>query len=158
MNSLVDIDGPIDLGRSDWHQITQEQIDAFGRATFDMDPMHVDPEWAKREGPFGGTVAFGFQTMSMLTNFSHQIFGEWAERFPELKYALNYGFDSLRLMSPVPVGRRIRGHFVLNDAQDRKGGGTTLTIRATVEIEGEEKPALVGDWKFVAYPREAAPA
>lgn len=117
--------------------------------------MHVDPTWAAQNGPFGGTVAFGFQTMSLLTYFSHQIFNRWTERYPALRYALNYGFDRLRLVAPVPVGSRIRGRFFLVGVEP-KGTGQLLRIAATIEIEGSERPAMTADWLFVAYPRAEA--
>ena len=93
--------------------------------------------------------------MSLLTFFSHQIFDQWTDRYPSLRYALNYGFDRLRLVAPVPVGARIRGRFTLVGVEP-KGEGQLLRIAATVEIEGAGRPALTGDWLFVAYPEARA--
>jgi acyl dehydratase len=136
-----------DLGRSEWLTITQEMITDFGRVTLDGDdPMHNDPVWAKEQGPFGGIVSYGFLTLSLLTYFSHQI-----TKHELLKYALNYGFDRVRIISPVPVGSRIRGHFVVGDVARRSDGGWQTKINVTVEIEGQEKPALTAEWLSISY-------
>jgi acyl dehydratase len=152
--TLIPFDGETELGFTKWHTITQEQIDLFAEASLDHDPMHVDVEHAAN-GPFGTTLAFGFQTMSLLTFFSHQIFSEWAEKFPALAYALNYGFDRVRLVAPVPVNSRIRAHFTLKDVQPKGETGTLMKINARIEIEGSDRPALTAEWLFVAYPEDA---
>jgi acyl dehydratase len=109
--------------------------------------MHLDPEWSRENTPFGGTIAAGFWTTSMLIPMSHDIgfieeFGRKAERF----YALNYGCNRLRLIAPVPVGKRIRGHMTLRDWREKGGGKYLFVTDVEVEIEGEDKPALVAEW------------
>lgn len=136
---------------SDWVQITQDLIDAFSRATLDPDPMHVDPEWAA-SGPFGGTIAFGFQTMSMLTYLLHSAMQNEPHRDLTRGYYLNYGFDRLRLVSPVPVGSRIRGRFRIADRQTDDKGRTIATFDVTIEREGAERPALAARWLGVWVP------
>ena len=137
-----------DLGHSDWLTITQEMITQFGKVTLDGDdPMHNDPVWSKEQGPFGTIVAYGFLTMSLLTYFSHQI-----TKHEHLKYALNYGFDRVRIISPVRVGSRIRAHFATGDVDIRSDGGRKTKINVTIEIEGEQKPALTAEWLSISYP------
>lgn len=135
---------------SDWITVTQDDIDLFARATRDPDPMHVDPQWAAEKGPFQTTVAFGFYTLSLITHMSHAS-GIWSDDV----YALNYGFDRLRFVAPVPVDSRIRGRFELNSSESRPDGSMLTRTAVTVEIEGQEKPALVADWLGVAYPPQA---
>ncbi len=137
-----------DLGYSEWLTITQEMITQFGKVTLDGDdPMHNDPVWAEKEGPFGTIVAYGFLTMSLLTYFSHQI-----TKHELLRYALNYGFDRVRIISPVPVGSQIRAHFATGDIDVRSDGGRKTKINVTIEIEGQQKPALTAEWLSVSYP------
>ena len=93
-----------ELGVSDWFEVQQAMMDEFARSTNDHDKLHTSPEWAARETPYGGTIAFGFWTLSMLTHFSHEI-GMWPV---DAAYALNYGLDRVRWVQPVPVGSRIR--------------------------------------------------
>lgn len=135
------------IGTSEWLLIDQARIDAFARATDDPDPMHVDPAWCARESPFGTTIAFGFLTMSLLTHLSHQALG-WINSTgaDDGGYALNYGFDRLRLVEPVPVGSRIRAHFVLREFTEVRPGEFRSKYGVTVEIEGRDRPALVADW------------
>lgn len=128
---------------SDWVEVTQELIDKFAEATLDPDWMHIDPERARREG-FDGTIAFGFWTMSMLTYFLRVTTG--SEYPPGAAYGFNYGFDRVRLMSPVPVGSRIRNHSTVIRLEHRGGGNYLLSSENRVEIEGEEKPAMVAVW------------
>lgn len=154
--ALVAAEAGQDLGRSDWLLVTQEMVNRFGEATLDLDPMHVDADWAKA-GPFGQTIAFGFLTMSLLTHLLHQTLGSSSERYdPSLGYYLNYGFDRLRLVAPVPVGSRIRGCFkvaeVRHDERDRK----VVKFAVRVEIEGGERLALIGDWLTIWVPPENA--
>lgn len=131
-----------EIGVSGWHPVTQEQVDRFADVTRDHDWMHVDPERARRELPYGGTISFGFYTLSLLTAFSHEV-GLWPDG---ADYGLNYGLNKVRWMAPVPVGGRIRGRFVLESFEPHPSGGFLSTTRATVEIEGEDKPAMVAEW------------
>jgi acyl dehydratase len=136
---------------SEWLSVEQASIDQFGQATLDSDWMHVDPERAKRDGPFGGTVAFGFWTLSMLTYFMRNAGGR---NYPEgALYGLNYGFDRVRLIEPVLVGERIRNRSKLVDIAERGEGHFLVKTENTIEIDGKEKPAMVAEWLFVlVYP------
>lgn len=133
------------LGVSSWFAIDQARIDGFGATTDDPDPMHVDPEWAREHSPFRGTVSFGFLTMSLLTTLYHEVM-QYSRGGDQGGYGLNYGFDSMRLVSPVPVGSRIRGRFGLLGIEDRPDHRYLLRIDTRIEIEDQEKPALVGEW------------
>jgi acyl dehydratase len=132
---------------SEWFVVEQALVDKFGEATCDSDWMHTDPARARQEGPFGGTIAFGFWTVSMMTYFARQTMGR---DYPEgALYGLNYGFDRVRLMSPVPVGSRIRNRMRLIDVEDRGNGGYLVKTSNTIEVEGVEKPAMVAEWLFL---------
>jgi acyl dehydratase len=143
------------VGTSRWIAVDQPMIDAFGRATLDPDPMHIDPAWARQHGPFGGTIAFGFLTISLLTHLLHDALGSAPNRDSyERGYYLNYGFDRLRLVSPVKAGARVRGVFRLagRDVDERQR--YVATFDCTLEIEDEERPALVATWLTVWVPPE----
>jgi len=130
------------VGQSPWFRVDQERIDNFARNTNDWDHMHVDPEWCQQNSPFGKPIAFGFQTLSMLT----YLLNEAIPRPDNQAYALNYGFDRVRLISPVMVDSEIRATFVLKDVA-RKNDKTTLnTLITTVEVKDQVKPALIADW------------
>lgn len=107
--------------------------------------MHVDPEWAARHSPFGCTICFGFLTLSLLTRFSHEILGWPTGRHADF-YALNYGFDRVRFVAPVPVDSRIRCHMTLLEAQERTVGQILLKYGIEIEIENESRPALTAEW------------
>ena len=129
---------------SDWFTVSQEMIDQFGESTGDMDWLHTDPERAKRESPFGGTIAMGFWTISMLTYFCRQAFGQ---DYPDgALYGLNYGFDRIRLIAPVPVGSRIRNQMRLLNVEERGAGRFLVKTENRVEVEGVEKPAMIAEW------------
>ena len=136
---------------SEWLTVDQARIDQFGQSTLDSDWLHVDPERAKRDGPYGGTIAFGFWTLSMLTYFARNAGGR---DYPEgALYGLNYGFDRVRLIAPVRVGARIRNRSRVLDVEDRGEGRFLVKTENTIEIEGEGKPALVAEWLFMlVYP------
>ena len=135
------------IGTSPWLTIDQAMIDRFAAATLDPDPMHVDPEWCRAQSPFSTTIAFGFLTTSLLTYFSHQALG-WINTTgaDDGGYALNYGFDRLRLIAPVPVNSRIRAHFTLLVWDEVRPGEIRCKYGVTVEIEGSERPALAAEW------------
>jgi acyl dehydratase len=134
--------------------VTQDMIDRFGEATLDHDPMHVDPDWAAR-GPFGVTISFGFLTMSLLTHLLHATLGSDSSRYdPRQGYYLNYGFDRLRLITPVPVGSRIRGRFVMGEMRPDSQQRSVARFDVTLEIDGQERPALVAQWLTVWVPPE----
>lgn len=119
-------------------------MDEFATATHDPDWMHIDPVRARQEGPFDGTVAFGFWTLSMLTAFLRSTMGR--EYPPGVRYGFNYGLDRVRFMAPVPVGSRIRNHLEVTDVAERGEGRFVIRLHNRVEIDGEDKPAMVADW------------
>jgi acyl dehydratase len=132
---------------SPWLVVDQAMINKFGEATGDMDWMHTDPERASRESPFGGTVAFGFWTISLLTYFGRQTL---QRDYPgDALYGLNYGFDRLRLIAPVRVGKRIRCHIRLIDITDKGSGRYLVKSAYQVEVEDEPKPAMIAEWLFM---------
>jgi acyl dehydratase len=133
---------------SDWLLVEQSTIDKFGETTGDSDWIHTDPERAGRESPFGGTIAFGFWTISMMTYFGRQIMNQ---DYPgNALYGLNYGFDRLRLMTPVPVGKRIRCHIRLLSVEERGTGKYLVKSEYQIEVEGNNsKPAMVAEWLFL---------
>ena len=126
------------LGTSEWHTITQEQVNQFADATGDHQWIHVDVE-RTAEGPFGGPIAHGFLTLSMLPALNAQIY-----RFEGVRMGINYGLNKVRFPNPVLVGSRVRLHAQLTDVTE-VSGGLQLTITATMEIEGADKPACVAE-------------
>ena len=131
-----------ELGVSSWHTIDQKQIDIFAEATNDHQFIHVDPERAKRETPFGGTIAHGFLSLSVLSGMAY-------EAMPALEgsvMSINYGFDKVRFLTPVRAGKRVRARFVLAEATQRAVNELLSRTNTTLEIEDETKPALVADW------------
>lgn len=134
-------DGPLVSG---WVEVTQELMDQFAVATHDPDWMHVDPRRAAEEGPFEGTIAFGFWTLSLLTYFLRDALGR---EYPVgVRHGFNYGLDRVRFVSPVPVGSRIRNRMEIADVDDRGNGRFLVTTRNVVEVGGQERPAMVADW------------
>ena len=130
-----------EIGLSDWLLITQEQVNQFAEVTIDPDWMHIDVERAKN-GPVGETIAQGFLTLSLLMHFTHQ-----AAYLPkDLEYAFNYGLDRVRWISPVKVGKRIRNRMFLKAVTPKGRGRYLMTVLNTVEIENEERPAMVALW------------
>lgn len=130
-----------ELGVSDWVTVDQQRIDAFAACTGDDQWIHVDVERAARESPFGGTIAHGYLTLSLLPMMQYQV-----GVLPSgITAALNYGSDKVRFIAPVRAGKRVRDHITLVSAEDKGGGRILLTTRHSIEIEGEEKPAMVAD-------------
>jgi acyl dehydratase len=127
-----------ELGVSDWHEVTQERINAFAEATEDFQWIHVDEERAK-ETPFGGTIAHGLYTLSLGPKLSYSMFN-----FEGFTFGLNYGYDKVRFPAPVPVGSRVRLRATLSKVDDVPGG-LQITITQTFEIEGADKPACVAE-------------
>ncbi|MTD53430.1 MaoC family dehydratase [Amycolatopsis pithecellobii] len=127
------------LGSSEWHTVTQEQVNLFADATADHQWIHVDVEKAN-QGPFGGPIAHGFLTLSLLPRFGAQTY-----RVDGLKMAINYGLNKVRFPQPVKVGAKVRGTAELAEVTDVPGGKQTV-VRWTVEIEGEPKPACVAEF------------
>ena len=134
---LVDAQGQ-HLGFSDWHTISQEQVDLFAEATGDHQWIHVDPARAAA-GPFGGTIAHGYLTLALIPSLGAQI---W--RVDGLAMGVNYGCNKVRFPQPVPVGSRVRGGAELVSVSDA-AQGVQAVIRYTVEIEGSDKPACVAE-------------
>ena len=130
-----------EVGVSDWILVDQARIDAFAEATDDRQFIHIDPALAAKT-PFGGTIAHGFLSLSLLSAMAYGVL-----LVPEgLKMGVNYGLDKVRFIAPVRSGSRVRGRFVL-EAADEKAAGQLLTRHlVTVEIEGQEKPALIASW------------
>ncbi|MGO6704195.1 MaoC family dehydratase [Rhizobium ruizarguesonis] len=142
--SLADVSGRVgqEVGTSEWITIDQTTVNLFADATHDHQFIHVNPERAAVESPFGGTIAHGFLTLSLLSvmNFSGM------PKIREQSMGLNYGFDNVRFMSPVKTGSRVRGRFVLSDCRFRGSSMLVTTYEVTVEIENENRPALTANW------------
>lgn len=129
------------VGISDWIDVGQDRIQLFADATEDQQFIHTDPTQAAQT-PFGTTIAHGFLTLSLLSRMAAD-----AMLVPEnTKMAVNYGLDRVRFMAPVRSGKRVRGHFMLDAADDKAPGQLLLKHTVTVEIEGEERPALTAQW------------
>lgn len=127
------------LGTSEWFTIDQAMIDAFAKATGDMNWIHVDVERAKREMPGGKTIAHGYLTLSLIPRLSQTVF-----RIQERAKGLNYGANRVRFTTPVPVGSRVRLIETLKEAQET-GAGLRLHFDCVIEIEGEKRPAMVAE-------------
>jgi acyl dehydratase len=141
--TLAEIKGRIgtEVGTSSWITIDQQRIDAFAEATDDRQFIHVDPAAAART-PFGGTIAHGFLSLALLSRM-----GAEAMLVPEgLKIAINYGLDRVRFLAPVRSGSRVHGRFSLDSVEEKAPGQWLLRHSVTVEIEGEDKPALTAVW------------
>ncbi|EPE95327.1 MULTISPECIES: MaoC family dehydratase [Rhizobium] len=141
--SLADVRGLVgtETGLSDWIVVDQTMIDAFAHATNDHQYIHVDPERAAAS-PFGGTIAHGFLTLSLLSAMNYN----GLPKVREQTMGINYGFENVRFLSPVKSGARIRGHFVLAEARFRGAGMLMTTYEVSIEIENEKKPALTARW------------
>ena len=130
-----------EVGVSDWILVDQARILAFAEDTEDRQFIHVDPEAAGRT-PFGGTIAHGFLTLSLLSRMA----ADAMLRPENIKMGVNYGFEKVRFLAPVRAGRRVRGRFVLASFEEKRPGQYQFTHQVTVEIEGEDKPALIAEW------------
>lgn len=136
------------IGTSDWISVEQDRINVFADVTEDHQFIHVNPDMAKMT-PFGTTIAHGFLSLSLLSKFAEQ----GAMTIDGVAMGLNYGFEKVRFLNPVKVGSKVRGNFVLKDAVEKNPGQHLLTYTVTVEIDGEEKPALVADWLVMQFVR-----
>ncbi len=136
-----------ELGVSDWVDISQERIDLFARATGDDQWIHVDPERAARESPFGGTIAHGHLTASLAPMLLSQIIEVKGARM-----LVNPGIEKMRFRSPVPSGSRLRMRATLKALRDLPGGAARATVHIRFEVEGEKRPAAFGDALLVYYP------
>lgn len=136
-----------EIGTTEWIEVTQAAVDAFAQATFDVNYVHVNPERARAQAGLPGTIAHGFYTLSLLSQFGYQV-------MPAVKgsvLGLNYGVDGVRMITPVPVGARVRGRLTLAAADRRGASGFVVQYDVIVEIEGQEvaaggRPALKARW------------
>lgn len=136
-----------EVGLSPWRTVTQTMIDQFADATDDHQFIHCDPARAAAETPYGGTIAHGFLTLSLLSAMTF-------ETLPQLeksKMGVNHGFDEIRFLAPVKTGARIRARFMLADVKARPSGWVQMTHDVTIEIEGSKKPALTARWLTLAF-------
>jgi acyl dehydratase len=130
---------------SDWLEVTQERVNQFADATGDHQWIHIDPERAARESPYGAPVAHGFLTLSLLSQF-----GQHTLKFANVRMGINYGFNRVRFTGPVKVGAKLRTRFTLLDVEDIKGGAQT-TWNVSMECEGDAKPCCVAEWVTRRY-------
>jgi len=129
------------VGTSDWIVVTQDRITRFADATEDHQFILVDPKAAQAAG-FGGTIAHGFLSLSLLSRMAADVM-----LIPDTtKMALNYGLDRVRFLAPVRAGKRVRGHFTLDGVEEKAPGQLLIRQTVSVEIEGEDKPALTAQW------------
>ena len=150
---MLEIEKPADmaqwigkkLGTSEWFTVDQKTIDLFAEATGDHQWIHVDVERAARDLPGGKTIAHGFLTLSLLPRLSPTVY-----RIRNRSRALNYGSNKVRFTAPVPAGSRVRGHLTLKHVEP-KPGGAQLTMEASVEVEGSDRPALVAETLSMIY-------
>lgn len=132
---------------SSWIAVDQERIDAFGAAIGDNDPHHMDPKWAAEHSPWGRTIAFGWLTTALTTSMLYEVFRYRMDGDPvSYGYPASLGFDRMRLIAPVLVDSRIRGKITLTNMQIESEYRTRFTFNKVVQIEGQDKPALVADY------------
>lgn len=131
-----------ELGISPWHSIEQSRINAFADVTEDWQFIHVDADRARSEGGFGGTIAHGFLSLSLLSMLA----GEAVPPVEGVLMSVNYGFDRVRFLSPISSGSRLRGRFILQELAEQDEGRIRIVYRVTVEVEGDDRPALIADW------------
>ncbi|MGH8674830.1 MAG: MaoC family dehydratase [Burkholderiales bacterium] len=130
-----------ELGTSEWVVVDQGRINQFADCTGDHQWIHVDVDRAKRESPFGGPIAHGYLTLSLVATMAMQL----GLIPPDAAAGLNYGLDKVRFVSPVRAGARVRARVSLLSAEPQSGGRLLLKLQCTLEIEGEEKPALIAE-------------
>lgn len=135
-----------EVGVSNWITVDQAMIDDFAKTTHDNQWIHIDPERANAETPFGGAIAHGFLTLSLASRFAYDCF-DMAEG---QVMGINYGFNKLRFLKPVTAGSRLRGRFVLTSVTQRNATDLLRENALTIEIEGSDTPALVADWLGLA--------
>jgi acyl dehydratase len=135
-----------EIGVSSWMTVDQERIDRFAEVTADRQFIHVDPERAAAETPFGGTIAHGFLTLSLLSAMGQEALPVIQDR----AMGINYGLERVRFLSPVPSGAQVRGRFTLSEVAMRSPTQAMLRYQVTVEIQGAGKPALAAEWITLA--------
>ena len=143
INSLEELRSLVgqEVGVGDWLEVTQERINQFAEATGDHQWIHIDVERAKKESPYGATIAHGFLTMSLMV----ELMAKTVQVKMPVKMGINYGLNKVRFVSAVPAGSKIRSRVVLQNLEDF-AGGQQLTWGITIEREGGEKPACVAEW------------
>ncbi len=135
----------------EWLKVEQARIDAFARATGDLQWIHIDPERAAKESPFGGTIAHGFLTLSLLPFLTESNApGMFERNYPGMRLRVNYGLEKVRFPAPVVTGARVRARSVVTGVEE-VSGGVQIAYRITVEIEGGAKPACVAEQLFRLY-------
>lgn len=144
--TISEIEGTTEreLGVSDWHKVEQSHVNQFAEATGDHQWIHVDPEMAK-QGPFGTTIAHGYLSLSLLPMLLSQVMS-----VTDARMGVNYGTDKVRFISPVPVGSRVRVKAKLLEG-NRKGDGVLYKVGVELEIEGQDKPAMVGEVLYMVF-------
>ena len=142
---LDDLLSRTELGVSTWHTVDQDRIDRFAEVTGDRQWIHVDPERARREGPFGGPIAHGALTLSLCMTFLTEVV-----QVEGVTFVVNSGFDRVRFQAPVPAGARLRGAVRLLQSR-RMGAGACVVVRTRAEIEGSAKPACIADQVLALY-------
>lgn len=131
-----------ELGASNWIAVGQPLIDDFARVTGDDQFIHVDPVRARAESPYGGTIAHGFLTLSLLPVMARDV----VPRTMGVRARINYGFDKIRFLAPVPAGSRVRARFRVLAAEARKPGELTIKYGVEIEVEGADRPAVAAEW------------
>ena len=134
------------LGSSEWMTVTQEMVNDFAKATLDFQWIHIDVEKAKKHSPFGGPIAHGFMSLSLLPRLLEDV-----STIKSAKMGVNYGLNKVRFAHPVPCGSRVRAHVTLADVEDYGDNGVKSTWQATIEIEGVEKPACIAEFLSLAF-------
>ena len=142
MKSLKELEGREgqEIGVSPWLEVTQERVDTFAKAIDDFQWIHVDPARAAAS-PFGGTIAHGFLTLSILSHLAERTFS-----FADRRMGINYGLNRVRFTSPVKTGSKVRARFTLGKLEKLEGNGMQVTWTVTMEAEGQPKPVLVAEW------------
>ena len=135
-----------ELGVSDWVTIEQGRIDTFADCTEDHQFIHIDPK-AAAQTPFGGTIAHGFLTLSLLSKLAEGP----SLVLKDIKMGVNYGFDKVRFVEPVRAGAKVRGSFTLSSAEEKKPGQFSFVYQVSVEIEGNDRPALTAEWLTLQF-------
>jgi len=134
-----------ELGTSDWYEVTQDAVNKFADATADHQWIHIDVERAKKESPFGGPIAHGFLTLSLLVPLVAQVL-----TVTDVAMGVNYGLNKVRFPAPVPVGSKVRARVTLQNVEE-VAGGLQLTQAVTIEREGGEKPVCIAEWVVRQY-------
>ena len=130
------------LGASNWMEIDQNRINSFAECTGDYQYIHLDEEKTRAQTSFGGTIAHGFLSLSLLSKFANESSFEFSNK----KIIINYGFNKIRFINPVRAGKKIRAKFILLEVSQRKNSQMLIKFEVTIEIEGEDKPAVFAEW------------